>query len=155
MCYKNLQVVDEQLRNSLTHRCFYVVENPVVKFMDVLQVRNSLPFQLCILKLQKIVEGSYAKCAQNKNRIACITQSPYFNHNSSSRVRSFICQYWNPRFLSNIMATGKLHGVQIGTFSFTYFLPYPPYLSGLVPEYLNMQIPLIISSFMLWQFIKT
>ena len=48
------------------------------QFMDVLQITNPLPFQLCILKLQVIVEDLYAKCPQNKNRIACITQSPYW-----------------------------------------------------------------------------
>lgn len=45
-CYKNPQVVDEQLGNSLTHRCFHVGRRPVVKFMDVLQITDPLPFQL-------------------------------------------------------------------------------------------------------------
>lgn len=146
--------MDEQLGNSLTHRCFHVGRRPVVKFMDVLQITNPLPFQLCILKLQVIVEDLYAKCPQNKNRIACITQSPYWiitlpqesDHSSvnTESQGSYLTSQW----------TGKVHGKQIGTLLSLKFLLYLPYLSGLLPEYLNMQRSPVISSLIPWQFVK-
>lgn len=64
--YMSLQVEDQQLGNSLIHRCFHVGRRPVVKFIVVLQITSPLPSQLCMLKLHIIVEGTGAKCLRTK-----------------------------------------------------------------------------------------
>lgn len=128
--------MDEQLGNSLIHRCFHVCGRPVVKCMDVLQITNPFPFQLCILKLQIAVEGPYAKCPQNQSRRAWLTQLLVDNH-SSLRVRSFICQYLKPRFLFNSAETKLTNqlGCKQESFFLLKFLSSFLYWSGFGPEY--------------------
>jgi hypothetical protein len=72
----SLQVADQQLGNSLIHRCFHVGRRPVVKFMVVLQITSPLPSQLCVIKLHMIVEGPDAKCLRTKAGGAHVTHSP-------------------------------------------------------------------------------
>lgn len=100
--HKSLQVADQQLGNSLIHRCFHVGRRPVVKFMVVLQITSPLPSQLCVLRLHMIVEGPDAKCLRTKAGGAHVTHRPCWK--TSSSFRSFSCQYLKPRFLLNITA---------------------------------------------------